>query len=144
MKKTAALGVSMVAVLAAAVWFFEPGTSQSPLSTESTPDTRPKLSQTGEGMRVYLDPTTGEIIPQPVEAPEPGLPKDITDPMSTSSEGLVVEPAPGGGVMVDLRGRFRNIATATLDADGNLTTSCDTGSADSGEPAGQATDGEEE
>jgi hypothetical protein len=55
----------------------------------------------------------------------PSLP--AVDPaLSTSSAGLAEEPAPGGGVMVDLRGRFRSEVGSTVDADGGVRTECRT------------------
>jgi hypothetical protein len=49
------------------------------------------------------------------------LPPD--DALSTSSEGLVetLSPVPGGGVKVDLQGRFRSPLIATQDAEGKIT-----------------------
>ena len=60
-------------------------------------------------MRIYRDPGTGELGDPPAEAPaQVSLPP--ADALSTSSEGLVETPSPvpGGGVMIDLRGRFRS------------------------------------
>ena len=74
------------------------------------------------GMRVYIDPKTGEFTkPPPGVAPTEVSPS-LKDALSTSSEGLVEtpSPAPGGGVMIDLQGRFRSPLTATRDAEGKL------------------------
>jgi len=73
-------------------------------------------------MRIYRDPVTGELGDPPAEAPaQVSLPPD--DALSTSSEGLVETPSPGpgGGVMVDLQGRFRSPLIATQDAEGKIT-----------------------
>jgi hypothetical protein len=73
-------------------------------------------------MRIYRDPVTGELGDLPAEAPaQVSLPPD--DTLSTSSEGLVETPSPvpGGGVMVDLQGRFRSPLIATQDAEGKIT-----------------------
>jgi len=50
----------------------------------------------------------------------------IGDAVSQSSEGLVQEksPVPGGGVMVNLQGRFQNAMTMTIDANGNVSAPC--------------------
>ena len=55
----------------------------------------------------------------------------LGEALSTSSEGLVEEKSPvkGGGVMVNLQGRFQNAMTLTVDQDGNVATPCITGSA---------------
>ncbi|MBE0567194.1 MAG: hypothetical protein IH621_14635 [Krumholzibacteria bacterium] len=52
-----------------------------------------------------------------------GLIGDVT---STSHEGLVSEPSPvpGGGVMIDLQGRFRNTATAALADSDSVVVQC--------------------
>jgi hypothetical protein len=59
----------------------------------------------------------GELDPG-AKAAEPAL--------STSAEGLVAEPSPvpGGGMMIDLQGRFQNAATATVDDSGQATVDC--------------------
>lgn len=77
--------------------------------------------QGSPGMRVYVDPETGEFTVPPTEARavEAPAPEAAT---STSHEGLVEvrSPVPGGGFMVDLQGRFRSPLTATLGADGKV------------------------
>jgi hypothetical protein len=72
-------------------------------------------------MRVYVDPETGEFTVPPKEARAAEAPAPEAA-FSTSHEGLVVipSPVPGGGVMVDLKGRFRSPLTATLGADGKV------------------------
>lgn len=46
--------------------------------------------------------------------------------VSQSSEGLVEEKSPvkGGGYRVNLQGRFQNAMTMSIDAKGNITSSC--------------------
>ena len=56
----------------------------------------------------------------------------LGDALSTSSEGLVEEKSPvaGGGMMINLQGRFQNAVTIEKDADGNVTAApCVTGTA---------------
>lgn len=43
---------------------------------------------------------------------------------STSSDGLKETPLPGGGVMVDLEGRFQSVAIATVGPDGKIGFTC--------------------
>jgi len=45
---------------------------------------------------------------------------------STSSEGLVVEKSrvAGGGIMVNLQGRFQNAMTMSVDSNGHTTSAC--------------------
>jgi len=53
---------------------------------------------------------------------------------STSSEGLVEQPSPGsaGGVMVDLQGRFKQAATATVGDSDSVVVECSPDSAGGG------------
>ena len=77
--------------------------------------------QGSPGLRVYIDPLTGEFA-----VPPPGSDAQASTTSqgaySTSHEGLVETPSPvpGGGVMVDLQGRFRSPLTATVGADGKI------------------------
>ncbi len=76
--------------------------------------------QGSPGLRVYVDPVTGEFGAPPPWAARPDEALAPQAAYSTSHEGLVETPSPvpGGGVMVDLQGRFRNPVTLMLDADG--------------------------
>lgn len=74
------------------------------------------------GLRVVVDPETDRIVSDP---PRKSLADFTLDPvllprLSTSSEGLVEQPGPHGGVMVDLQGRFASATVAVIDDDGNL------------------------
>ncbi len=68
------------------------------------------------GMRAYADPRTGALLPEP--------PARATAPaaaaFSRSSAGLVPMPAPGGGVEIDLQGRFQSPLVATVEPDGTV------------------------
>ena len=76
------------------------------------------------GMRVTIDPATRDVVDAP--PPAQASPEDLGDALGTSSEGLEQIPSPvGGGTMVDLKGRFQNTYTATIDASGNLSAECD-------------------
>ena len=71
-------------------------------------------------MRIAIDPRTGALVAAPVGVA-------VTEPaLSTSATGLVAEIAPGGGVMVNLQGRFRSSMTATIGPDGTLVATCHT------------------
>jgi hypothetical protein len=71
------------------------------------------------GMKAYIDPQTGAFLSEP----PPGTPplQLSPDAFSTSDQGLVGTPLPGGGVKVDLQGRFRSPLTATVGPDGKVT-----------------------
>jgi hypothetical protein len=125
MKRLAA-GAAAVALIGVATWLIQARTSESPTANPGVGTIHD--TQSAAGMRVYRDPVTGELLSSPpAGTTEPGVPKDLADQLSTSSEGLVARPAPGGGVMVDLQGRFQHTATVTTDADGQRVISCDTG-----------------
>ena len=76
------------------------------------------------GMRAYFDPQTGKIGPPPPNQAAPHASAAEQNAYSTSSEGLIVVPAPGGGEMIDLQGRFETSITATLKPDGTVETDC--------------------
>jgi hypothetical protein len=65
------------------------------------------------GFKAYVDPVTGETLERPDDAMPP-LELDATH--ATSDRGLreIASPDPGGGVSVDLEGRFRVPLEATV------------------------------
>jgi hypothetical protein len=66
------------------------------------------------GMRVYIDPKTGEPT-----TPPPGAAVEAAPAVQQrSGEGLVEETLPGGGVKVDLQGRFKTPLVVTVGPDG--------------------------
>jgi hypothetical protein len=71
-------------------------------------------------MRIYRDPQTGERGVPPAGTPSARELESLGEAFSTSSQGLVETPSPvpGGGVKVDLHGRFRSPLVATHRADG--------------------------
>ena len=72
------------------------------------------------GQWIHVDPQTGKRVP----APAGGVAIPADPAFSTSHAGLVEQPAPGGGVMIDLQGRFRSAATATVGPDGKAHPDC--------------------
>jgi hypothetical protein len=89
----------------------------------TTADVAPPKVAPG-GMRAFIDPQTGRFVSEPA----PGTPPLELSPaelnaFSTSDQGLVEVPStvPGGGVKVDLQGRFQSPLTATVGADGKVT-----------------------
>jgi hypothetical protein len=107
-----------------------PGESQSASSGQTQTGANAGASQPpaavpegASGMIIYIDPQTGALL----HAPAPGtVPLQLTpalrNALSTSHQGLVETPSavPGGGVKVDLQGRFQSPLVATIDANGNL------------------------
>jgi ABC-type transport system substrate-binding protein len=73
------------------------------------------------GQWVHVDPQTGART----SATQGGVNAALSDPaFSTSHDGLVEEPAPGGGATINLQGRFRSAAGATVGADGKVKVGC--------------------
>jgi hypothetical protein len=108
-----------IALLAAAVGF---DARAEPVSAAQAPVPN-AASEGGAGMKVYTDPKTGAIIPEPAPGGETLVfTPQLQESFSTSSEGLVQIPSsnPGGGVKLDLQGRFQSPLIATFDADGKL------------------------
>ena len=82
-------------------------------------------SNASPAMKAHVDPKTGRLGPPPVGAVRAATP--ATPAVNSSHAGLVEEPGkgPGGGVIVDLQGRFRSHVTATIGTNGQLTTRCE-------------------
>ena len=94
---------------------------QQPASSE--PPAQPVATTTAQataGWRAYIDPETGELTDPPAGS---AASQSEAAAFSTSHAGLRERPSPvpGGGMMVDLQGRFRSPLVATRGADGKLT-----------------------
>lgn len=73
--------------------------------------------------KVYIDPETGEIVTPP-EHETPAASESINpSALSISAETMEEESSPvsGGGVMIDLKGRFHNPVSATIGGTGKNT-----------------------
>ena len=74
-------------------------------------------------MMIYIDPQTGAILKEPAPGTVPlQLTPDLQKALSTSDQGLVevLSSVPGGGVTVDLQGRFQSPLFVTIDANGKV------------------------
>jgi|SRR5262245_30726626 len=96
-----------------------PGTGVSQPSAQkptAVPDGAP-------GLTVYIDPQTGAIRQDPAPGTTPlQLTPQEQNALSTSHQDLVQVPSPepGGGVKLDLQGRFQSPLIVTIDANGKL------------------------
>ena len=73
------------------------------------------------GQTVYIDPNTGEVLSAPAPGTQPlRLSPAERTALSTSHQGLVQVPSavPGGGVKLDLQGRFQSPLIAVVTVDG--------------------------
>jgi hypothetical protein len=119
MKRPALTSIAVVALAVSAIIAFRANTPETidaqPVATENT----------AVGYKVEIDPVTGDFA-EPAVIPEPSsYPVELQEALSTSTEGLEVVDAPGGGKMVDLQGRFQHTFVATVGEDGNVTAECD-------------------
>ena len=90
------------------------------VASEAAPAIAETAAHPGSGLRVYIDPETGALTTPP--AGERRFDSvELLQAMDTSHEGLEERPSPvpGGGMIVDLKGRFQSTVFATLDSDGN-------------------------
>ena len=87
------------------------------------PAEKPAAVSGAPGMTIYIDPQTGAILNEPAPGTVPlQLTPELQNALSTSDQGLVEVPSsvPGGGVTVDLQGRFQSPLIATTDANGKV------------------------
>jgi len=122
--KGKALGLMVfVALLAAAIGCSQIARTQTTVAAKAVASAASASPQGSAGMVVHKDPASGRFIPAP-QATEQPLSKEAATAMNMSQEGLAEVPAPGGGFMVDLRGRFQQAMTATISANGTPTVEC--------------------
>jgi hypothetical protein len=98
-----------------------PGDSQ-PAHSEQT-ELAAAVPGSTSGMIIHIDPQTGAILKGPAPGAVPlQLSPAVQNTLSTSHQGLAEVPSPfhGGGVKVDLQGRFRSPSFATIDSNGNV------------------------
>jgi len=65
-------------------------------------------------MKVYIDPETGEFLEQPPKGAQPS----VTPRVALPEPKQVESPVPGGGVAVDVRGRFQTPLQVQVGSDG--------------------------
>ena len=88
-------------------------------------ESQPAAVPGAAGMTIYIDPQTGAILKEPAPGSVPlQLTPQLRNALSTSHQGLVETPSAvvGGGIKLDLQGRFQNPLIVTIDADGKLKT----------------------
>ena len=98
-----------------------------------------KSAARSAGYVVHIDPATGRVTePSPSTVPV-AIDEQWANRLSTSSEGLVEKPSPvpGGGTMVDLRGRFQNTFVAAVDDSGRVGATCISDPAKAGGEGGE-------
>jgi hypothetical protein len=86
------------------------------------------LTSLAAAQTVTIDPDTGDFIDPPAaEQPARGQAAPIASALSSYHGDLVAvpSPTPGGGLMVDLRGRFQQVMKATMGPDGSPQVYCE-------------------
>lgn len=105
----------------------DPGSGYAPglgAPAPTSPDSASANAPAGAtGMKIHIDPQTGQLTKEQAAQVPLQLSPGEENALSTSHQGLVesLSPAPGGGVIVDLQGRFRHPLFATVDAAGKVT-----------------------
>ena len=77
------------------------------------------------GQRIEIDAATGERVPHEQMATELSREPLAQERFRMDLEGLVSEPLPGGGVMIDLQGRFQSALVVSINAEGEIETRCE-------------------
>ena len=109
--------------LAAFVVFGAGSTLAGSAPTTDPPHTATAAAASGsEAMRAYVDPTTGELLPQPPA----GMLRPIAPPPAMIPDDSKLEfiEAPDGTRGVFFHGQRQATVTATIGADGSVTTRC--------------------
>jgi hypothetical protein len=119
--KPARLPLTGFLAVACLVGSWQPTAGEMLTDTDVAVPPGEQSSANSGGMIVYIDPQTGEILPEPAPGAQPlRLSPADQNAFSTSHVGLVQVPGsvPGGGVRLDLRGRFQNPFIAVVGEEG--------------------------
>jgi hypothetical protein len=126
--KRSLLGVGACFIVAMHPAFPEEGPavlSDQPQTGSGTraPQPPPAVPKGASGMIIHIDPQTGELRKAPASDTVPlQLSPQERNAFSTSHQGLVEmpSPVPGGGVKLDLQGRFQSPLVVTIGPDGKF------------------------
>lgn len=98
-------------------------------ATSAEPAPAPRRgASSAHGMKAYKDPVTGKFTTPPPGAVEhTDIPEqrglfDAQEPLKAKPS-----PVPGGGIEIDLQGRFQSYTKATKGADGKISIECNVG-----------------
>jgi len=117
--------------------FFLAGTTLQSCSNPSTNTGQTSQTNgvtTSPGLKAYKDPVTGKFGPPPAGV-QSSLPASALNNQKSAVSVMKEVPSPviGGGMMIDLKGRFRKDLMATKDANGKITITHAPGTAGSSE-----------
>ena len=105
----------------------DPGLDKDRASSQAEPTLSSRALSPGVGgLKIYLDPVTGERRSPPPGVTFPALTPAEQNARSHSHEGLeeVQGANPEDGFMVDLKGRFSSAVVSTRQPDGSFSTRC--------------------
>jgi hypothetical protein len=109
-------GACVLAVVAAvAIWAVAGGGDEQPGRPAGLVGQPVNQTVSQPAMVTHIDPVTGERT----TVPAGDAAAQLGDRVDTSDEGLVEKPSPvpGGGMMIELDGRFQNAAVVSADSD---------------------------
>jgi hypothetical protein len=124
--KMSLLGVGacfILAVHAASPEELQPQTGAATSGPQPLAQKPAAVPEGAPGLIIHIDPQTGELRKSPAPGTGPlQLSPQERNAFSTSHQGLVQVPSsvPGGGVKLDLQGRFHSPLAVTIDPDGKL------------------------
>ena len=119
--------LSASAIVSAAENPSAPATEKSKADAPQSEAAQAQSAHAEAGLRVYVDPATGQIVSQPVTAEQQraAAAADAANAsFNQSDEGLQIVYFADGSSMMDLQGRFQLATVATAQADGTVRTSC--------------------
>jgi hypothetical protein len=100
------------------------GQEGTPTEEAATQAERQVPAAASQGMKVFLDPETGEMTSTPSAEQRRALSAALTRALSRSTEGLQVFDLPNGGKGVFLKGRFQHALTVRAKPDQSIETAC--------------------
>jgi hypothetical protein len=77
------------------------------------------------GLRVFIDPETGQLVSQPITEAQKKAVEAVDPSFRQDDEGLQIVYFADGSSMMDLQGRFQQATVAEAQPDGSLRTYCD-------------------
>ena len=116
---TTSCSIAVGVVLAACLFSILRSDSQTPRAVAQAQPAAPADPQVTMGWQAHIDPKTGELTERPAQRPT--SPPQVNSRVSVH-DGLQERPSPvpGGGMILDLQGRFRSSLVARKGANGQV------------------------
>jgi len=126
MKRNALILILAGSAVALAAWQLAPVDSSgtAPGASAAVKTAAPTVAPVAAaGYVVHFD-ANGRIVDEVTPEAAAEFNTELNQMINTSQEGLIERAIAGGGVMVNLEGRFESAMAATTDASGNVTVPC--------------------